>query len=268
MNQEESIYNIIPQKKIRLSKSQIYHSKFSYNIPPTGSTFLLQGTSFPNISNMGGLKELPIGGHPMRGEAKTIGRQLGYYCEDPLKFKLNHLKLIKKNIIIPKNKSLSTLTKPKVPTLKNKPIILPRNNNNFIISNAVDAILSQPKINKNFQKNYLKKKNYGKVPNYIKKIKQQIEEEKIALYDMKKKKEEEETKKKYKLREEEIKTLREGLLKKLAELRKNYGLISHRKIFDTLLKIKHKESLEKEMNIVEKDLKLLNHKNIIVDMTS
>ena len=268
MNQEESIYNIIPQKKIHLSKSQIYRSKYSYNIPPTGSTFLLQGTSFPNISNMGGLKELPIGGHPMKGEAKTIGRQLGYYCEDPLKFKLNHLKLIKKNIIISKKRSLSTLTKPKVPTLKDKPIILHKNQKNFIISNAVDAILSQPKINKNFQKNYLKKKNYGIVPNYIKKIKQQIEEEKNALLEMKKKKNEEENKKKYKLNEDEIKLLREGLLKKLEELRKNYGLISHRKVFDTLLKIKHKESLEKEMNIVEKDLNLLNHKNIIVDMTS
>ena len=226
MNQEESIYNIIPQKKIHLSKSQIYRSKYSYNIPPTGSTFNLQGTSFPNISNMGGLKELPIGGHPMKGEAKTIGRQLGYYQEDPLKFKLNHLKLFRKNIIIPKNRSLSTLT------------------------------------------NYLKKKNYGIVPNYIKKIKQQIEEEKNTLIEMKKKKDEEEAKKKYKLKEEEVKILREGLLKKLEDLRRSYGIISHRKVVDTFFKIKHKESLEKEMDIVEKDLKLLNHKNIIVDMTS
>ena len=268
MNQEESIYNIIPQKKIHLSKSQIYRSKYSYNIPPTGSTFNLQGTSFPNISNMGGLLELPIGGHPIKGEAKTIGRQLGYYQEDPLKFKLNHLKLFRKNIIIPKNRSLSTLTKPKVPTLKDKPIILPKNDKNFIISNAVDAILSQPKINKNIQKNFLKKKNYGIVPNYIKKIKQQIEEEKNTLIEMKKKKDEEEAKKKYKLKEEEVKILREGLLKKLEDLRNTYGIISHRKVVDTFFKIKHKESLEKEMDIVEKDLKLLNHKNIIVDMTS
>ena len=204
--EEESIYNLISYKKINVSKSQIYHSKHSHDIPPTGSTFNLLGTSFPNISNMGGLKELPIGGHPIKGEAKTIGRQLGYYYEDPLNFKLNHLKLIKKNIKFKTNRSLSTLIKPRIPLVKDKPIIKPKKETNFIISNAIDAILSQPKKIKINDINYLKKKNYGKVPNYINKIKQQIEEEKLYLNEMKKKREEEEAKKKYKLKEEEIKT--------------------------------------------------------------
>jgi len=38
---------------------------------------------------------------------------------------------------------------------------------NFIVSNAVENILAAPKLPQNSDKDYLKKKNYGKVPNYL-----------------------------------------------------------------------------------------------------
>jgi len=38
---------------------------------------------------------------------------------------------------------------------------------NFIVSNAVENILAAPKLPASGNKDYLKKKNYGKVPKYL-----------------------------------------------------------------------------------------------------
>jgi hypothetical protein len=84
---------------------------------------------------------------------------------------------------------------------------------------------------------------------------------------MQRRNEEEDAKRKKVLSEDEIKTLREGLLKKLEQLKYSYGQITHKKKYDTLVLLKKKEGLEKEMAIIEKDLQLLNNKNVIVDLT-
>ena len=79
--------------------------------------------------------------------------------------------------------------------------------------------------------------------------------------------EEEDAKRKKVLTEEEVKTLREGLLKKLEQLKYSYGQITHKKKFDTLVLLRKKEGLEKEMEIIEKDLQRLNNRTVIVDLT-
>ena len=48
---------------------------------------------------------------------------------------------------------------------------------NFIVSNAVENILAAPKLPGNGNKDFLKKKNYGKVPRYLQTIKKEIEDE-------------------------------------------------------------------------------------------
>lgn len=48
---------------------------------------------------------------------------------------------------------------------------------NFIVSNAVENILAAPKLPQNNSKDYLKKKNFGKVPKYLQTIKKEIEDE-------------------------------------------------------------------------------------------
>ena len=80
-------------------------------------------------------------------------------------------------------------------------------------------------------------------------------------------KNEEDAKRKKVLTEEEVKTLREGLLKKLEQLKYSYGQITHKKKFDTLVLLRKKEGLEKEMEIIEKDLQRLNNRTVIVDLT-
>ena len=114
---------------------------------------------------------------------------------------------------------------------------------------------------------YLHKKYYGEVPPYLTKLKKKVQDEYVSIREMQRRNEEEDAKRKKVLSEEEIKTLREGLLKKLEQLKYSYGQITHKKKYDTLVLLKKKEGLEKEMEIIEKDLQSLNNKNVIVDLT-
>jgi len=53
-----------------------------------------------------------------------------------------------------------------VPTVKDKPVLGLRSNKNFIVTNAVENILSVPKAPKS-DTNWIEKKDYGKVPDYL-----------------------------------------------------------------------------------------------------
>ena len=64
-----------------------------------------------------------------------------------------------------------------VPAKDEKPIMGLISDKNFIVSNAVENILAAPNLPSNNEKDYLKKKNYGKVPRYLQKIKNEIEDE-------------------------------------------------------------------------------------------
>jgi len=64
-----------------------------------------------------------------------------------------------------------------VPMKDEKPIMGLVSDKNFIVSNAVENILAAPKLPSNSDKDYLKKKNYGKVPKFLQKIKGEIEDE-------------------------------------------------------------------------------------------
>ena len=46
---EESIYNLIPKEYAPPQKQSLYKSKYSSNIPPTGSTFGHHTTSVPKV---------------------------------------------------------------------------------------------------------------------------------------------------------------------------------------------------------------------------
>lgn len=54
-----------------------------------------------------------------------------------------------------------------VPKKDEKPIMGLVSDKNFIVSNAVENILAAPKLPTNNEKDFLKKKNYGKVPKYL-----------------------------------------------------------------------------------------------------
>jgi hypothetical protein len=54
-----------------------------------------------------------------------------------------------------------------VPKKDEKPIMGLVSDKNYIVANAVENILAAPKLPLNTDKDFLKKKNFGKVPQYI-----------------------------------------------------------------------------------------------------
>jgi hypothetical protein len=266
MNQEESIYNIIPKLKISHFYHRLYHSKHSPLIPPTSSTFNLHGTSFPEVSNINGDNSLPIGGHPLKGESMTFGLPIGSYKPNPKKYhKKGDLLNFKKPKIVFRSKS--EIKKPPIPKKNEFGLILPKTNKNYVSLNIIDNFLFKRKICKNQSMDFLKRKGYGKIPKYIFDIRKTIEDEKKHLLELKKREEEENEKLHYKLKDNELNDIREGLKKQMNNLRKQYGFISHKRVFDTLRSLKKKEDLEKKINIIENDIKIMSHSNIIVDST-
>lgn len=142
-----------------------------------------------------------------------------------------------------------------------------KSDKNFVTSNAVDVILMATKKKPQTTVLYKEKKTYGKVPEYLSKIREDIEREYKSIREMQTRNDEDEAKKKKKLTVDEIESLREGLQKKLAQLKKEYGNITHKTVIDTLVCQRKKINLEKEISIVESDLDKLSRGQIIIDMT-
>lgn len=86
MYQEESIYNLVEQDKIKPLKEAMYISKYPHNIHPTASTFCLKTTSYPQVCNMNGEFNLPRGAHRLGNYGATFGKPLGSYRKDPFNY--------------------------------------------------------------------------------------------------------------------------------------------------------------------------------------
>jgi hypothetical protein len=86
MYQEESIYNLVEQEKIKPVKEKKYISQYPHDLHPTASTFGLKTTSYPNVCNMNGDFNLPRGAHPLKSLAGYLGKPLGSYRKDPESF--------------------------------------------------------------------------------------------------------------------------------------------------------------------------------------
>jgi len=99
--------------------------------------------------------------------------------------------------IAEKLRSTSEIRKPPIPTLADKPIMGLKSDKNYVTANAVDVILMQPKRKLTEEKNYLTKKNFGLVPNYLSTLRQNVENEYKSIREMQIRTKEEESKRKY-----------------------------------------------------------------------
>ena len=233
MLQQESIYNLVPKMKIVPGKGVSYQSKHPPNLPPTASTFIPGNTSFPYVLNMSGNDSLPRGAHPLIRKSATFGLPLGSYSPNAHNF---HKKGETHKIIPPPEKlhQLSKIKKPPIPTVKDTPICGLKTDKNFIISNAVDNILMQPR-KRNLSIELPYHKYYGKVPDYIKKYRLNHENELNDIKEMRRRHQEEEDAKQRLLTESEISTLREGLKKKWEFYNHKYAGLTHKKVYDNLV---------------------------------
>ena len=115
---------------------------------------------------------------------------------------------------------------------------------------------------------YTTKKDYGKVPTYMTKIKKEIDEEYKVVKEMQAQEEEMREKEKYLIPDEERKQLIDALKKKWDVLHHEYqGIITRVSKTNPLGLKTMKENLEKEMAQIEKDIDKLNKNYIFVDAT-
>ncbi len=237
MFQEESIYNIIPREKIEPKKESRYKSQYPHWLAPTASTFGLKTSSFPNVANMNGECLYPRVAHPINSGWATFGKPNGSYRANPEQFiKKNHQY---KTLPQPERiRSQSQIRKPNVPTLADKPIMGLKSDKNYVTANAVDVILMAPKKKLVPKETYLTKRDYGKLPEYLTKLKSEVENEYKTIREMQLRNDEDEARKKKTLMEDEVSMLREGLMKKLQGLKADYGAITHKKAFDTLVMLR------------------------------
>lgn len=115
---------------------------------------------------------------------------------------------------------------------------------------------------------FLKKKTYGKVPKYVTKIKQDIEDEYNLVREMQIEEQNEQDRRRMLMPEEERLELIAALKKKWEVLMRDYQKESHHGKLDTIGKKSRKEVIEANMDQVEADIKRLQKNYIFVDTTA
>lgn len=125
-----------------------------------------------------------------------------------------------------------------------------------------------PKLPGRQDQDFLKKKTYGKVPKYVTKIKQEIEDEYTLVRDMQIEEQAERDRQRMLMPEEERTELIAALKKKWEQLMKDYQKESHHGKLDTIGKKSRKEVLEAEMDQVEQDIRKLSKNYIFIDTTA
>jgi predicted transcriptional regulator len=136
---------------------------------------------------------------------------------------------------------------------------------NYVVANAVDAILSAAKNTNIAQKNYLHKSDYGQVPKYLSAIKTDISKEYDTIRKLKQAEDEGSKAKVKLLPEEERRRLIEALKAKWEKVNIDYQATTHMTKLDTIGKIRRKEQYERQLAEIERDLEKLGKGYIFVD---
>ena len=265
---EESIYNLIPPEEYKAPKSKLYKSRHDPKVAPTGSTFCLNTTSKPGVSNLNG--EVVPGGsnHTNVGGTSHWGKKLGDAKPDPTTFMKKKAAETRMGSTAKGEYTGKQKMRPPVPKKEEKPIMGLTSDKNYIVANAVENILAAPKVKDNNGPDYTKKKDYGKMPKYLQKIKKEIDQEYELVREMQMEEEQQRDKEKFLLPDDEREELIAALKKKWEVVHKTYQEITHVQKIDTVGLRRKKETCENELKQIEKDIEKLSKKFIFVDTTT
>eukprot|EP00033_Pygsuia_biforma_P000860 GCRY01000999.1.p1 GENE.GCRY01000999.1~~GCRY01000999.1.p1 ORF type:complete len:247 (-),score=53.53 GCRY01000999.1:144-884(-) len=153
--------------------------------------------------------------------------------------------------------------KPPVPKHTTKPKLNVSSDKNFIVANAVDVILAEPKA-KPEDPLFVQKKDYGKPPAYLNRVKKEIDEEYEYLETLQRERDQPEDDGLRLLSTEEKETLLKGLKQQWEKTNKQYLTLPFSS--DTPMAIQRKEKLETELQQLEKDMARLQMENVYVSV--
>jgi len=245
--------------------------------PPTCSTFHTKiNTTYPAVSNLTGQVASKV--CPDKS-GSFFGRAPGQYKNDPATYmkkfaksssvpSLKEVKATNPQQLVPSH-GLAPSSKGGVPRASEcRPIMNLVSSKNFIVANAVETILAQPKKVVNTTKDYLNKEDYGKVPKYLTQIKNDIDAEYDYIRNLQQQEEDEMNAQARPLTEPERQALLQQLKAKWEQVNTSYQGETHITNIDSTGKLKRKEKNEAELAQLEKDIEKLNKRNITIDMMS
>jgi len=144
-----------------------------------------------------------------------------------------------------------------VPPKSERPIMGITTTKNFVTANAVEAILQAPKPVGNMELNYMKKEDFGKVPEYLTQVKEEIrrENDMIDRYVKEQMGEVEEAPEIYEeFPEHERQELVDALKAKWDSVNAQYQKITHLVKLDSTGQVRRKETLEAQLAQLEADI--------------
>mmetsp|Transcript_7310 Transcript_7310/g.6557 ORF Transcript_7310/g.6557 Transcript_7310/m.6557 type:complete len:255 (+) Transcript_7310:75-839(+) len=250
----ESIYNLVTKEYEIPKKQPIHKSMHDPTANVTGSTFGCFGTS-----RLLGAGSVPKKDGALFGPPKP-------------EYNLTTKQTNKRDTSTDSTGRFTYSDKRKdhTPTLEEKPIYGIKSNKDFIVANAVEAILQAPKIVPSKELDYLKKEDYGKPPAYLSKVKEEIrrENDMIDRYVQEHLNggyQGPESDRLEELSEDERQELIIALKKKWEVINNRFQRISHHVILDTAGQVRRKEQLENELQQLEDDIsKLERHGPLLI----
>jgi Calmodulin-binding len=157
--------------------------------------------------------------------------------------------------------------KPALPSKDEAPLYGLKSEKDFVVANAVDAILTVPKVKPKVEPDWVHKPEYGRTPSYLQRVKSEIEAEHEYIQSLLDQKQmEEEAASGVRMREltsGEREELIEALKKKWDAVNKVYQKTTFKNIStsnSTIGEIRFKENCEKQLIQVEKDIARLSVK--------
>ena len=272
-DEEESVYNLIEQPVEIREKGEMYRSAYPGTTPPSYSTFGLKNTTKPGIANAGGnYHDLDMHGgqYKIKKGNATMGKSVkkdvrpdsfmkktqGQYTE--VLRTMSSQRTQKFERTLPEGVS----KRAPIPKKDEKPIMGLISKKNYVVSNAVDNILSAPKKVKQPEALWTQKAEFGKVPDYLVKIKQEIQDEYEYINQLQQQTQTS-GKSMRRLTEEEKESLIDGLRQKWNALHEKYQSFSFAMPSDKV-HIQRKEAVEEQMDQIEKSIIKLSKQHIYV----
>jgi hypothetical protein len=240
----ESIYNLVPREYVAPEKKPMHRSTHDPQQNLSGSTFGCHGST-----RLPGAGVVDKKGGALFGPHKTLGQSTTFK-------KAGNASLSKSGEFKKKEK-----LRPPVPSKDEAPVMGIVSNKNFVTANAVEAILMVPKNSGKPQLNYLKKEDYGQVPEYLTHVKEEVrrENEMIDRYINEQMGYVEKDPDTFEeMSEEERENLIYDLKQKWASINSEYQKITHLVRLDTIGQLRRKESMESQLKQIENDIERIS----------
>jgi len=252
---DESIYNLVPREYVAPLKLPMHRSKHDPSHGVTGSTFGCHGST-----------RLPGAGVVTKKTGAMFGPSDGK-DSDTKHFLHKAAQSMKEDFESKEPFRYADKNRGPVPKPEDRPVLGIRSNKNYVTANAVEAILMVPRHTKQPELNYLEKEDYGKVPNYLNHVKEEVkrENEMVENYVREQMGTQERVPDSY---EEVAESEREELLYHLKlkweTVNKKYQKITHLVRLDTIGQVRRKETLEGELKSLEADIEKLQRAGSIL----